>query len=59
MLLCPVFVSFAVAPLTNPVPARFVILTVLVFWPVDGVIPLTVGAGVVFVIVNPPTCVPS
>jgi hypothetical protein len=49
--LCPVFVSFTVAPDINPVPARFVILTEPVFTLVLGVILVTVGAG--YVILNP------
>ncbi len=45
----PLFVSLTVAPARNPVPARLVILTVVPVTPEFGVMPLTVGAGLVTV----------
>ncbi len=48
--LCPEMLNVAVAPDWNPVPARLVIATVVPLEPVFGVIPVTVGAGLVTVI---------
>ncbi len=53
----PLFVSLTVAPGRNPVPARLVIFTVVPVTPVLGVMPLTVGAGLVTV--NPLLSVPD
>ena len=50
MLLSPVFVRLTVGVPENPVPTKFVMLIVVVFWPVDGVMPVTVGAGAITVI---------